>query len=423
MAQNNSFPGSHNIASFQLSNGINVLIHENHTVQSVVIAGSFQAGSIFDTPNQSGLAALTAGAVMRGTKSREFDQIHDELEGIGASLSVNSGTHQANFYGKSLSEDLGILVQNLSDVLRHPTFPADQVERLRGETLTALHLREQSTRYRASRTFQEQLYPPEHPYHYSNSGSIESVTGLNADMVRNFHAQHYGPAGMVIVIVGAVTAEGAFAAVEQAFADWDQPQQPIPPLPTIEPLTTIQREYITLTGKSQADIILGVRGPSRADSNYLAASLANSILGQFGMMGRIGATVREQLGLAYYASSRISGGHGPRPWSVSAGVAPHNIELTLNRIQSEIKRLIDEPVNADELADNQAYFTGHLPLQLESNEGIAGAILNMVTYDLGLDYLTNYRRTIYNFTADDLLVAVQAYWNPNAFVIAVAGPA
>jgi zinc protease len=140
------------------------------------------------------------------------------------------------------------------------------------------------------------------------------------------------------------------------------------------------------------------------------------------MMGRIGAEVREKLGLAYHASSRVEGGHGPGPWSVNAGVNPANVQLATERIVDEIRRITTEPVSAEELADNQAYFTGHLPLQLENNDGIAGSLLNMETYDLGLDYLVNYRGEINKLTRDDLLQAVRHYWNADAFVLAVAGP-
>ncbi|MFN8450897.1 MAG: insulinase family protein [Anaerolineae bacterium] len=206
-----------------------------------------------------------------------------------------------------------------------------------------------------------------------------------------FHRQFYGASGMIVVVVGAVKAADAVQIVRDQLEDWqnaDQPEQPA--LPDLAPVREAKRAVVPLPGKTQSDLVLGLPGPSRFSPDYQAASLANSVLGQFGMMGRIGRSVREELGLAYYAYSQIEGGFGPAPWSVVAGVNPANVELAIDRIREEIQRLTSEPVGEDDLSDNQAYHVGHLPLQLESNEGIAYTLRNIETFSLGLDYLVNY---------------------------------
>src|SRR5262249_29148666 len=116
------------------------------------------------------------------------------------------------------------------------------------------------------------------------------------------------------------------------------------------------------------------------------------------------------------------GGFGPGPWSVAAGVNPANVELAIDRIRDEITRLVNEPVGEDDLTDNQAYHVGHLPLQLESNEGIASSLRNIETYGLGPDYLVNYRATIYSLSRADLLNAAKHYLNADALVVGIAGP-
>ena len=307
--------------------------------------------------------------------------------------------------------------------MRTPTFPVGQVERLRGEILTGLQYRSQDTRYRANRAFHEALYPAEHPYHYSTRGTIETVSKLAPSALAEFHDSFYGPNGLIVVIVGAVKAADAIAIVRERFEDWNNPNQPTTTaLPPLAPITEIRRSFVPLPGKTQSDLVIGVPGPSRFSPDFQAASLANSVLGQFGMMGRIGRSVREELGLAYYAYSSLDGGFGPGPWSAAAGVNPANVELALERIRDEFRRMTSELVGEDDLADNQAYHVGHLPLQLESNEGIAFALRNIETFDLGLDYLVNYRDTIYNLTRADLLNAAKRYLNPDALVVGVAGP-
>jgi zinc protease len=422
--QTTAIPNSATITRAPLANGVTVLVYPNHAAQSVVLSGHLPAGSLFETPSQGGLASMTAFALMRGTANRGFFALHDSLEAIGADLGFSASVHLTSFAGKALAEDLPTLLDILADTLCNPAFEPAQMERLQGEIVTGLKIRDQDTRYQANRLFDELLYPEHHPYHYPARGTLDTVTRLTPETLRAFHSRTYGPRGLNLVIVGAVDVDEAVDLVRARFEGWSNPQQPVPPaLPAVAPLAEPRRGLRTIPGKTQSDIALGVAGPARSAPDYQAALLANSILGQFGMMGRIGASVREDLGLAYYAYSNIEGGLGPGAWSVMAGVNPANIDLAIGRIQDELRRLITEPVSADDLADNQAYFTGRLPLQLESNEGIAGSILNMELYGLGLDYLLGYRDLIMRQTPDDLLAAARNYLDPDRLAIGVAGPA
>jgi len=419
-----SLPGSHNIARAVLDNGITVLAYENFAAQSVVITGSLRGGSTFETPAHNGLASLTAAGLLRGTARRDFAAIADALESSGADLTISAGVHHASFFGKALAEDLTLLLDVLAESAQTPTFPTGQIERLRGEILTGLKIRQQDTRYRANRLFHETLYPADHPYHYAVRGTPETVAALTLDDVRGFHARVYGPQDMVIVIVGAVTADAAVAAVRERFGGWTNAEQAAPPpLPDAPTITQARRTFTPLAGKTQSDLMIGLPGPSRFSLDYQAANIANSVLGQFGMMGRVGASVREELGLAYYVYSSMDAGFGRGAWSVAAGVNPKNVDLAVDSIRAEIRRLTDEPISAADLDDNRSYFSGHLPLQLESNEGLASSILNLELYDLGLDYLIGYRDCLLALTVEQVQAAAQTYLNADRLVLAVAGPA
>lgn len=418
-----SLPNAQNITREVLDNGIVVLVYENFAAESVVVSGSLGAGSLDEEANKNGLAALTANSLMRGTHTRDFQTIATLLEDIGADLDVSAGVHRTGFGGKSLAEDLPLMIELLADVLRRPAFPSAPIERLRGETITGLQIRNQDTRYRARRAFHQHLYPQNHPYHYSVSGSLDTVPGITIEEMQTFHAAHYGPESMVIGIVGAVHAHDAIERVRAAFADWHNSESAdARTLPNVEQPRDIRRAFVPLAGKTQSDIVIGSFGPSRYEPDYQAALLVNSVLGQFGMSGRIGEKVREELGLAYYAYSSLDGGMGPTPWRAIAGVNPANVQLAIGRIIDEIKRITDEPVSDEDLANVQSFFVGRLPLQLESNEGIAGTILNMELYDLGLDYLLSYRDRIYALSTEDLLHAARRYLNPNAYVLSISGP-
>jgi zinc protease len=140
------------------------------------------------------------------------------------------------------------------------------------------------------------------------------------------------------------------------------------------------------------------------------------------MMGRIGDRVRDELGLAYYVYTSLDAGLGPGPWAAIAGTAPENVEPAVEAILNEVRRIQHEPVDEGELADNKAYIVGSMPLRLEGKEGVASEIAHMELYGLGLDYLQRFPSLIEALTADDILEVTQEYLNPDAYVIATAGP-
>jgi zinc protease len=405
-----------------LDNGIVVLIRENHTSPSVVLNGYLPVGAYDEKPEQAGLAAFVADALMRGTQSRTFEQIYELLETEGASVGVNGVTHTTSFGSKSLSEDLSLTLDILADVVRRPAFPAEKIEKLRGEILTDLEERAHDTRRMASLTFYELAYPEVHPYSRSITGYIETVSNLSRDDLAAFHAGGYGPQGMVVAVVGAVETAAALAQVEAVFGDWQAPTFERTPLPGVARIADVRERFVPIPGKTQSDIVLGYPGPARTEPDYIEAVVCNSILGLFGMMGRLGDNVREKQGLAYYSYSRVEGGPGPGAWRVIAGVNPASVEQAVTSIRAEIGRMCAEPVGEDELADNKAFITGSLPLRLETNEGVARYLLDMERYDLGLDYLQRYDELINGVTLDQIQTVAQRWLNADAYALAIAGP-
>lgn len=418
-----SLPGPDDVTRVRLPNGITILARENFNSPAVVVDGTLQAGSIYEGRDKAGLANLTASALMRGTARRTFDEIYEQIEPIGARLGFGGGTHTAGFDGKSLAEDLPALLELTADVLRNPTFPHDHVERLRGEILTGLAMRAHDTRAMASLTFYETLYGDDHPYGYDGSGYPDTVQRITRDDLVAFHNKHFGPQGMIVIIVGAVEAAQAVALVEKYFGDWENPDQPPPaPAPTAgRPMDTARRE-VPIAGKTQSDLVLGFLGPRRRDPEFQAARLANNILGVFGMMGRLGDNVRTKKGLAYYSYSSLEGRFGPGSWRLVAGVNPSNVERAAEAMLSEVRRMTSRKVTVAELSDNKTYILGRLPLQLETNEGVAGTLANIELHQLGLDYLQKLPAVIAAINREEILEAGRKHLDADRYVLAVAGP-
>src|SRR6266487_3973320 len=416
-----SLPGSDDISREILPNGITILTRSNFSSPSIVITGYFGAGALMDPDDKLGLAEYTSYASMRGTKTRTFDQIYNEMEAVGASLGFSSGVHTSGFNGRSLTEDLPLLLNLMSDVLITPAFPKAEVEKLRAQLLTGLAIRAQDTSDMASMIFDEILFKG-HPYSRPEDGYPETIQKIKRSDLVKFHREYYGPRGMVIAIVGAITAEEAVRQVKRALGGWQvNGQKETPELPELKLLKKTVSKHHRIPGKSQSDMVIGTNGPRRRDPEYMSASLGNNILGQFGMMGRIGEVVREKSGLAYYAYSCLSAGTGPGSWEVSAGVNPQNVKKALALIQDELKRFVQEGVSEEELADSKANFIGRLPLSLESNGGVANALLNFERHQLGLDYYRHYAGLINEVTREDVLTTARKFIDVDKLAIAVAG--
>jgi zinc protease len=417
-----SYPSPETIGRVELANGITVLCYETHGSPSVVISGYLWAGAILESRAKVGRAYLTAAMLMHGTEARSFGQINDALESVGAQLGIGGGAHSASFGGKALSEDLDLLLGILADCLQAPTFPQNEVQKVRGQILTDLERRAHDTRRMASLTFDALLYP-DHPYGRSVKGYEETVSGLARQDLLDHYSAHYTPQGMVVTVVGAVPVAEAMEKVEAALGRWQAPQAvPIRVIPPNVDLPEQRRKTVGVEGKTQADVVLGWPGLKRTDPDFDSAYLANTILGTFGMMGRLGDEVREEQGLAYYVYSRLEAGLGAGPWVAMAGVSPANVERAIDGILGEVQRLRDEPVEADELADSQSYLTGSLPILLETNEGIAGSLLEIERYGLGLDYLQRYADIIEAVTVADVQAVARKYLDPELYCLAVAGP-
>jgi len=425
MQQNNTvlqnhLPNAHTIQRFQLQNGITVLVYSNVESKSLTIIGMLDSGSAWDQPGKIGTANFTASMLMRGNEQHTFQEINNELESVGANLSFSAGTKNTWFQGRSLVKDFPMLLSLIFDNLTKPVFPEEYISRLRNQLLTSLLIRDQDTQERAAMEFDKVLYK-NHPYGVPVDGYPDSIAQIKReDLIR--HHSTYHPRNAIIAISGALPFRKIENLVRTQFEQWNPVSETVETVfPEILPLSSETRIHIPIEGKSQSDIQMGTLGPSRISPDYYAAFLGNHVLGQFGLYGRIGKSVRNKAGLAYYAFSSLNALPDTGSWEFNAGVNPANVDKTIALISEEIVRYLDKPLQDEELENSKSHLIGRLPMSLESNAGIANALLSIERFHLGLDYFQNYAECIQSITSAQILEASRRYLDPKKLVIISAG--
>jgi len=403
-----------------LNNGAVMLWNDQSDSETVAVRGFLPAGAARESAEQTGLAVLTARLLRRGTERKDAQQIAAAVEDLGASFGIWGSTEEAGFSAKCLRRDLETVLDLLGEVLQFPTFAEAEIQKTRDEVLTQLREQEDSTRSQADLRMHALLYPADHPYSRGTLGNAESVAAITRADLQRFHACYYGSAGMKVSVAGLADPDVVRDRVGAWFSDKPAtaPSVPLPVTPSGVP----QRARVPLPHKSQVDLVIAGPGIPRLHPDFYAFSMVNLILGSLGLMGRLGERIREQQGMAYYVYSQVVSRSWAGEWAAHAGVAPENVERTIEAVLEEVSRIRAELVSETEFADACDYLIGSLPLRLETNDGVASAALNGEYFGLGLDYLERYPGYIRAETRESLRQAAYDYLDPSRFSIAMAGP-
>jgi zinc protease len=406
-----------------LSNGLTLLHNRAAANPSVVVRALVRGGASREPVADQGLAALTGRMLRQGTEHISKETLAEELDGMGAGLSVDVGYTLVAVSIKCLSDDFARATEILGELLQRPTFPAEELERMRGQVLTDLKEMEDNTRVVAERTWRELAYPSGHPYSRLPVGTPETIGRFGRAELKAFHDSWYGPNQTTLIVVGNVGLDAARAIAERTLGDWqpvrgDAVQGTLPPS---APAPSEQRRVV-MAGKTQADVVLGTTTFDRSGPDYYALSFANHILGRMYFMGRFGEKVRDEQGLAYYVYSELQAGIGNGPWLVRAGVNPANLDRALEGVRAELARFQADGPSEAEQTDGVSSVLGSLPRQLETNEGMAAVLGEIELYELGLDYLERYPGIIGALTREQVTEAARTWLPPERMVTAIAGP-
>jgi zinc protease len=423
-AVSNGAPNGRHFERIELANGIVLLGQAQPGDPAVSVRIRSHAGAQLDPEGKDGLAYLTGRMLLRGSAGRSFEEINDITDGLGAAIGVGPGRTSTDISIKSLIEDLPQMLDLAAAALRSPDFPAEELEKIRKETIGAIRDREDSTGANAERAMREQIIPIGHPLRRQVLGEPETINTITRDDLIAFHAANFGPASLTIAIVGGIESlEVAANLIQDRFGDWESSATRPADAPGLEPIAATHRVDRGIAGKSQSDITIGMPTLLRSNPDYFPLELGNMILGRIGLAGRLGNNVRDKQGLAYHVSSSLDAGRTVSTWTAHAGVDPGNVDRTIESIQVELTRLRNELVTETELADAKSFLTGSVPLALERNDGIADLLLSIEHHQLGLDYLEHYPKLVNAVTRGQILAAANKYLDESRLAIGVSGPA
>lgn len=405
-----------------LPNGATLIAERTETHPAVTILASLHAGSAYDPPDRVGLAHYVSRVIDRGTERRSADEIAEAFDGCGVSLNTSVARHTLTVSCTCLAEDLEFILDLLGDVIRRPVFPDAEVATRRGEIVTAIRQDADNPSVRASEALFECLYPDGHPYGRLTKGTVEGVEAMTRESLVAFHRARFAPAGTILVLVGDVTTTRAMEAASRVFGDWNAPAAPLLIPPRAAQPVARQRLRIPMPSKAQADVAYGFTTVRRLDPDYYPLVLMNNVFGQYGLGGRLGDSIRERQGMAYYVFSTFDGNVAEGPLVIRAGVAPENVDRTIASIDEEVRSMVASGVTSAELQDAKRYLVGSLPRTLETNGGIASFLQSAEFFGLGLDLDRRLPALLERVTDDEVHAAARRVLDVDQATIVVAGP-
>jgi predicted Zn-dependent peptidase len=319
-----------------------------------------------------------------------------------------------------MKDSLGLGLDLVSDLARHPAFAAEEIERQRQQVLSGLQVSYDDPDYLAGVVFDRVVYGA-HPYGRPDSGTPSSIAGISRQDLLAFHRAWYGANNAILAIVGDVTADEAFAGAERAFGLWEKAPNTAPRAPDPPP-STRRVVVIDRPGAVQTEIRVGNIGLPRKHPDYLALDLAIKILGGEGG-NRLHRVLRSERGLTYGASADTNALKDAGDIVADTDTRSETTGEALRLIVDEFWRLQRDRVSDRELSDAQAYLTGSFPLTIETPSAIALQVLNAVFYGLDLNELQTFRERVNAVTADDIQRVARLYLHPDKLSIVLVGDA
>ena len=405
-----------------LDNGVVLLAKQTRTTPAVSINLAVRAGSVCDPADAPGLMWLLSRVIDRGTVTRSAADIAEDLDARGITLGINVTRHLTSLTCTCLAEDFDPVFALLGEMLAAPLFPDPEMATRKGEITTSIRQDQDSPAVQAGENFMARLYPAGHPYGRRVKGSVAGVEAFTHGQIAGLHAERFAPSELTAVVVGDVDVARAQKTAGRVLAGW-RTARPAP-IEVASPQVPAarQRVVVPMMNKTQADVVYGFIAIRRADPRYYACMLMNHALGQYSMGGRLGDSIREKQGMAYYASSALDANVVEGPLVVRAGVSPANVDRAVASIDHEIVQFVRDGMTSKELEDSRRYLIGAMPRALETNAAIGRFLQDAEFFGLGLDYDVRLPELLRAVTLEEANAEARRVLDPDRAIVVIAGP-
>jgi zinc protease len=404
-----------------LSNGAQLVVSERHALPLIAVNVAFVGGANqFEPAGKTGLASFVASMLTEGTTTKSGDDLSNAMQLLGTSITPSIGGESGSIGFTAIRDKFEPALALLADMMLHPTFPNDALERLRARTLVNLQQDRDRTSSVARVVFPKTVYTADHPY--GRSMSEESVKAITRDDLAAFHKQYFQPGRAVITVVGDISAADAKAEVEKALAAWSAGgSRPAFTYPAVPAAGATAIYLVDKPGAAQSSVRIGIAGPPRSSPDYYPLRVMSQILGEL-FQSRLNANIREQKGYSYGVRSNVSFGRGPGPITTWADVVTAKTDSALIEWMKEIRGIEGErPITDEELTAGKAALAQSLPERFSSVNNVAGAIREIYTDDLSRDYYQQFVRGVNAVTKDDVVRVARKYLDPAHLTIVIVG--
>jgi zinc protease len=373
----------------KLKNGLTIVLEEDHKLPTVAFTMWIRPGQLADPSDLPGLASFTAGMLREGTEKRSSEQIASEVDSLGASLEASSrfGVSYTSVNASGLITDTAKILDLLSDVVLHPSFPASELAKYKQTEGASLEQRLANPAFLAQQGFRRVIYG-DTPMALA-SATKESIEKISVEDLKRFHEKHYVPGNTILGVTGDFTASAMRATIEKYLGGWTgAAEAPEKFAAAVAPEAT----KITLVDRPasvQTYIIVGDRAIRRTDPEYYQLTVMNQVLGG-GPQARLFLDLREEHSLTYGSYSRFNAEIYPGDWAASAPVRSAVTGDAFDRFLYEFKKINDEPVPQSEMDDAHRAIVANFALSLEQPSQILNDWLTVQYYALPVDYWDKY---------------------------------
>ncbi len=409
------------IEHWQTTAGAKVYFVANRSLPMIDVSVDFPAGSSYDSPEKSGVAAMTNGMLRLGANGLDEGAIARRLADVGAVLGGRFDADSAGLSLRTLSDGPRRMqaLDMLTRVLSAPEFPAAVLDREKVRLIGALKESNLKPDTQVSRVFYQLIYRS-HPYAWRSSGEVDTVGSLTRDDLLVFYRRHYVAERAVVAIMGDLTRADAEALAEQLTRGLPRADGAVPVLPQVEPLEQAITRLVAHPA-AQSHILIGAPGISRDDPDYFPLFVGNHILGGGGFVSRITDEVRQKRGLAYSAYSYFSPQRMRGPFIIGMQTRRDQADEALAVVRKTLADFVSNGPTQQELQAAKQNIVGGFPMRIDSNRKIHGYLGVIGFYGLPLSYLEDFVGNVERVTVADIRAAFKRGVDPDKLVTVVVG--